>query len=212
MANLLTKILRALSSLAGFNLFYNANRVVCSTISPTVKLCNKHIVNHSTIGDYTIIAEGSRIDLTTIGKFSSIGPNVMCGWGIHPTNGITTSSMFYSTRKQNGFSLSSTDKIVERKKITIGNDVFIGMNAIILDGVTIGDGAIIGAGAVVSKNIPPYAIAVGSPIQIIKYRFDEDTIKKLLEIKWWDWGLDRLQDVEEYFFDIDQFVAKHYKK
>lgn len=212
MANILKKIFTALKSLNESNLFYNSDRIVSSSVSKKAKIYSKYFISHSTIGDYTYIAENSRIDLTSIGKFCSIGPNVTCGWGIHPTNGISTSPMFYSTRKQNGFSLSSTDKITERKKISIGNDVFIGMNAVILDGVTIGDGAIIGAGAVVSKDIPPYAIAVGSPIQIIKYRFDEEAIKKLLEIKWWDWDLEKLKDVEEYFFDIDQFLAKHYRK
>ena len=93
--------------------------------------------------------------------------------------------------------------------INIGNDVFIGMNVTILDGVNIGDGAIIGAGAVVSKDIPPYAIAVGSPIRIIKYRFDQPEIDELLKIKWWDFSEDKLQDVEQYFFDPQAFIKKH---
>lgn len=91
----------------------------------------------------------------------------------------------------------------------IGNDVFIGANVTILDGVTIGDGAVIGAGAVVSKDIPPYAIAVGSPIHIIRYRFDQETIDKLHRIQWWDFDESQLQDVEKMFFNIDEFIAKY---
>ena len=140
------------------------------------------------IGDNTYISAGSQISLTEIGKFCSLGPNLFCGWGIHPTNGLSTSPTFYSARMQAGKTFARSNKIDERKRIIIGNDVFIGANVTVIDGVSIGDGAVIGAGAVVSKDIPPYAIAVGCPIQIIKYRFGDKTISKLLQIKWWDFG------------------------
>ena len=161
------------------------------------------------IGKYSYVARNSFISETIIGKFCSIGPNFMCGRGLHPVNGISTSPMFYSTVKQNGITLSSTDKIVERKTIVIGNDVFIGANVTVLDGVIIGDGAVIGAGAVVSKDIPAYAIAVGCPIQIIKYRFNDEQIEKLLKLNWWDFAEQDLADVEKYFFDIDEFIKKY---
>lgn len=166
-------------------------------------------IKDSVIGDYTIISINAHISMTHVGKYSSLGPNLFCGWGIHPTNGLSTASMFYSTRRQNGFSLTDKDKIVERKTITIGNDVFIGANVTILDGVTIGDGAIIGAGAVVSKDIPDYAIAVGCPIKIIKYRFDDETISALKRIQWWNFKEEELQDVERMFFDIEGFIKKY---
>lgn len=174
---------------------------------------NKHVVlyapysvNESTIGDYTYVAQNSVISKTTIGKFCSIGPNLFCGWGIHPTNGLSTSPMFYSLLKQNGMTLSAVDKVKERKPIIIGNDVFIGANVTILDGVTIGDGAIIGAGAVVSKDIPPYAIAVGCPIEIKRYRFPSEQIDALQKIKWWNFDEEKLKDVEKYFFDVEKFI------
>lgn len=161
------------------------------------------------IGEYTYIAQNSNISNTTIGKFCSIGPNLVCGWGIHPFNGISTAPMFYSIEKQNGFTLSKKNKIEERKQINIGNDVFIGANVTILDGVNIGDGAIIGAGAVVTKDIPPYAIAVGCPIKILKYRFNQTQIEELLKIRWWDFKENELQDIEQLFFDIDSFINKY---
>jgi acetyltransferase-like isoleucine patch superfamily enzyme len=173
-----------------------------------VKLNKPFSISNSTIGDYTYVAMNSMILNTVIGKFCSIGPNLFCGWGIHPVNGISTNPMFYSTKLQNGISLTITNKIEEMKSIKIGNDVFIGANVTILDGIEIGDGAIIGAGAVVSKNIPPYSIAVGSPIQIIKKRFDEVTISKLLKVKWWDWEEEKLKKIEENFFDIKAFLDK----
>ena len=165
-------------------------------------------ISHTQIGDYTYIAQNSIVSLTTIGKFCSIGPNLICGYGIHPTNGLSTAPMFFSTGKQNGITLSNQNKIEEHKKIEIGNDVWIGSNVTIIDGIAIGDGAIIGAGAVVSKDIPPYAIAVGCPIRIIRYRFTPEQIDALLKIKWWNVDEEHLADVEKYFFDIDKFIEK----
>ena len=174
-----------------------------------VKIYRPSNIYYSEIGDYTYISRNASISRVHIGKFCSIGPNLLCGWGSHPTNGISTSPMFYSTRRQNGTTLTDKDKIVERQIITIGNDVFIGANVTILDGITIGDGAIIGAGAVVSKDIPDYAIAVGCPIKIIKYRFNDDQISALKRIQWWNFSEDKLQDVERMFWDIDEFIKKY---
>lgn len=190
--------------------YYNLQcSVYNSQISEKALINPLYEMNDSQIGDYTYVARNSIISKTTIGKFCSIGPNLFCGWGVHPVNGISTSPMFYSTKKQNGMTLSEVDKVEERKPIKIGNDVFIGANVTILDGVTIGDGAVIGAGAVVSKDIPAYAIAVGCPIRILRYRFDEDTRKKMLALKWWEFDEERLHDVERMFFDANKFIEKY---
>lgn len=159
-----------------------------------------------TLGDYSYIARNSNVSNTEIGRFCSIGPNFCCGLGLHPTNGVSTSPMFYSTLCQNGTTLSKTDKVVEFKQSKIGNDVFIGANVTVLDGVTIGDGAVIGAGAVVVDDIPAYAVAVGVPARVAKYRFDKDTIDKLLERRWWEGDADRLRTVEQFFWDIEGFL------
>lgn len=204
-----SNIVRILEDDSLDNLFYNRNIVGNAIISEKSKLYPKYTVLDSSIDDYTYIAQNATIRLTKIGKYCSIGANFVCGWGIHPTKGISTSPMFYSTQKQNGTSLCSSDKIKETLPITIGNDVFIGMNVTILDGVTIGDGAVIGAGSIVSKNIPPYAIAVGSPIRIIKYRFEESTIDNLLGIKWWNWSEEDIKKVEKHFFDVEEFVRQN---
>lgn len=156
------------------------------------------------IGDYSYLSANALVSNTSIGKFCSIGPNFFCGWGVHPTHGISTSPVFYSSKAR--FTFSKDDKIDEHPHISIGNDVFIGANVTVLEGVTIGDGAVIGAGAVVSKDIPPYAIAVGTPIQIKKYRFEDAQIKALQKIQWWNFTEEQLCEVEKRFFDVEGFI------
>ncbi len=185
----------------------NTVSITKSKVAPLAKIYSNCKIIESEIGAYTYISNNAIISYSSIGKFCSIGPNLLCGWGIHPLDGISTSPMFYSTACQNGKTLSFNNKVVERKIITIGNDVFIGMNVIILDGVAIGDGAIIGAGCVVSKDVPPYAVVVGVPMKIIKYRFDDELIKKLLELKWWDWPLEKLKWIEKDFFNLNEIFA-----
>ena len=91
---------------------------------------------------------------------------------------------------------------------TIGNDVFIGANVTVLDGVKIGDGAVIGAGAVVTKDIPPYGIAVGVPARVVKYRFDDSVVRRLQQKEWWNGSAEDIKRVERYFWDIEQFLSE----
>lgn len=179
------------------------------TMEEHVKIHPVHSLSEVEIGRYSYIGPNSQVSMTKIGRFCSIGPNLFCGYGIHPTNGLSTSPAFYSKGNQCDISFATSDKIAERKWITIGNDVFVGANVTILDGVTIGDGAIIGAGAVVSKDIPPYAIAVGSPIQIKRYRMTPSQINAMMRIQWWNWDEEKLKNVESMFFDIDEFIRIH---
>jgi len=158
------------------------------------------------IGDYSYVSRNSFIKNATIGKFCSIGPNFCCGLGVHPVNGVSTAPMFYSRAKQNGMTLSSEDKVKESEHAIIGNDVFIGANVTVLDGVKIADGAVIGAGAVVVEDVPPYAVAVGVPARVVKYRFDEATIRALLEKQWWNGPEEELKRVERNFWDIKSFL------
>ncbi len=97
-----------------------------------------------------------------------------------------------------------------RYQIIIGHDVWIGYGAMIMGGVKIGNGAVIGANAVVAKDIPPYAIAVGNPARVVKYRFDEKTIKKLLAVKWWNWDLEKIAANLPLMNDIEKFLETHY--
>ena len=176
------------------------------TFGKHTKVYPPFFLHNVKLGDYSYIAKNANVSNCEIGKFCSIGPNFCCGLGIHPTDGISSSPMFYSTAKQNGVTLCKEDKVPEFAPTKIGNDVFIGVNVTVLDGVTIGDGAVIGAGAVVTKDIPPYAVAVGVPAEVRKYRFDEKTIGKMLELKWWENPDAILDSVEANFGDIQSFI------
>jgi acetyltransferase-like isoleucine patch superfamily enzyme len=163
-------------------------------------------LNNVSLGEYSYVARNCSITNTAIGRFCSIGPNFSCGLGIHPVKGISTAPMFYSTAKQNGVTLAEDNKIDEFRQTTIGNDVFIGANVTVLDGVSIENGAVIGAGAVVTKNIPPYAIAVGVPAKVVNYRFSKAQICELQKLEWWNFHRERLQEIEKNFFEIDKFL------
>ena len=190
------------------NIINGTNSLYKTKIEKPSKLYSPYKIKESEIGAYTYIAFSSQIRNVKIGKFCSIGPNFFAGWGIHPIYGVSTSPCFYSTKKQCGYSFSKTDKIEERKTIDIGNDVFIGANVTVLDGITIGNGAIIGAGTIVTKDVPDYAIVVGSPMKIIRYRFEPQIIEKLQQIKWWNFPKNKLDLVEKYFFDMNEFIRE----
>lgn len=150
-------------------------------------------IGNSEIGNYVYIASGTKISNTKIGSFCSIGPDVKIGLGMHPINFISTFPAFFSTRKQCQISFTDKNSFEEIGSNKIGNDVWIGANAIIMDNVQIGDGAIIAAGAVVTKDIMPYSIVGGVPAKLIKYRFSEGKIKNLLDQKWWEKDTDWLK-------------------
>ena len=171
------------------------------------RLMDPYVLHHVEVGDYSYLSRGALVANTTIGKFCSIGPNLCCGQGLHPTGGVSTHPMFFSTSRQNGISLTDKPLFEETKHTHIGNDVYIGANVFILDGVTIGDGAVLGAGAVVTKDIPPYAVAVGVPARVVKYRFDAETVKALEERQWWNDELEELPRVTEHFWDVEGFLG-----
>lgn len=180
------------------------------------KLAKGTVISTSSIGRFTYVA-GAKIVLTEIGSFCSIGPNVRIGGlGSHPVHWISTHPAFYSTLMQCGTTFSKVDKFEEEKRTALGNDVWIGANATILDGVRIGHGAIVAAGAVVTKEVPPYGIVGGVPAKIIRYRFSADVIDALLEWQWWNLPEKALNLLADDFCmkpkftisDIDQMRAK----
>ena len=102
------------------------------------------------------------------------------------------------------------NKRLNRFQVIVGHDVWIGKGATIMGGVKIGNGAVIGAKAVVAKDIPPYAVAVGNPARVVKYRFDAETIKKFLTVKWWNWDLKKIADNLPLMTDVEKFLKAHY--
>jgi len=145
----------------------------------------------SYIGDYSVVINSK------IGKFCSISWGVTIGPEEHDYTRLTNHSFLYSLKS---FQLTPYKHYSPfEKECNIGNDVWIGCNSTILRGVTIGDGAVIGANSLINKNVPPYAIVVGSPGKVVKYRFKKEIIKALLEVKWWDISLLTISENTELF-------------
>lgn len=159
-----------------------------------------------TLGDFTYVSSGCRVNNTTVGKFSCIGPDVLCGLGKHPSRDfVSMHPVFYSLLAQSGITFSSEEAFAEFKDIAIGHDVWIGARAIILDGIVIGNGAIIGAGAVVTSNVPPYAVVAGVPARVLRYRFESRQVDTLESSKWWDWDENFLRNNYLSFQNIENW-------
>lgn len=155
------------------------------------------MIFNSSIADYSYTGYNTVVKYAEIGKFCSISWNVSIGGANHNYHRLSTHP--FSFIKKYGFAESGGGYSSFENPLIIGNDVWIGCNSVILRGIHIGNGAVIGAAAVVTKDIPPYAIVVGNPAKVIKYRFSEQLIEKLQVMKWWDWPKDFLQDHLSYF-------------
>ncbi len=156
-----------------------------STIHPTSKVeAGSQFVN-SSMDKYSFCGYDCDINDCSIGAFCSIANNVIIGGGAHPIEWASTSPVFYDNRDSVKKKFSRFER-EPHKRTVVGNDVWIGHSAIVMQGVTIGDGAVIGAGAIVTKDVAPYMIVAGCPARIIRKRFGEEVIEKLLESKWWD--------------------------
>ena len=138
-------------------------------------------------------------DKLVIGKFCSIacGAKFLFNSANHRLQSLSTYTfpLFYEEWEQE---MNLTEAWDNKGDIIIGNDVWIGYDAVILAGVTIGDGAIIGTGAVVTKDVPPYTIVGGVPAKPIRKRFSDEDIALLLELKWWDWSIDKISNSIQY--------------
>ncbi|WP_376088021.1 chloramphenicol acetyltransferase [Roseomonas sp. CCTCC AB2023176] len=150
-------------------------------------------VAETVFGDYSYVAGHSDIIYSEIGKFCSIAAQVRINPGNHPMERVALNHFTY---RSSAYGLGDDDSGFfdwrRDHKVTLGHDVWIGHGAVVLPGVTIGTGAAIGAGAVVSKDVPDFAIVVGVPGRILRYRFAPEIIAALHRIAWWDWTHDRL--------------------
>lgn len=159
------------------------------------------------LGDYSYISgPRSYVEDAQIGKYCSIARQVTIGVSGHNYHWVTTNpiitSLLYGFIKQREIE-------PQRSRPIIGNDVWIGMNAIIMRGVIIGDGAVVAAGAIVTRDVEPYSIVGGNPAHHIKHRFSEHTIKALLKIRWWNWSENKIRQNVDLFYDTEEFV-KHF--
>jgi acetyltransferase-like isoleucine patch superfamily enzyme len=194
-----------------FKLFRNRLRKKILGL-PEVPLYTKELLgDRYQIGDHTygkpkVVSRGEGASLK-IGKYCSIATGVTIFLGSeHRVDWVSTYPFPYlwkEARSIQGHPATKGD-------VVIGNDVWIGYATTILSGVTIGDGAAIGACSLVTKDIPPYAIAAGNPVQILRYRFDEETIGRLLKIRWWDWPDQRVRENIHHICNpsIDEFIKR----
>lgn len=178
------------------------------------------LVGRYTYGYETLLSEypiASRI-----GRFCSINVTARI-WNNHSLDAVTTHPildhrLFYSRKeeglrkafvkkygKHHGNAEFENSEIRDNRPVEIGNDVWIGANAIILPGVRIGDGAVLAAGAVVTKDVEPYAVVGGVSAKIIKYRFREEMREAFLRIRWWEWEVSRIEENIELFYQPELF-------
>lgn len=172
-------------------------------ISPHLSKPTNQYIGNMTIGNYSYFNAIHIGDGTSIGRYCSIAWDVIIAPDDHPTTWLSSSPFQF-----NKITHQNTPNFESVSNTTIGNDVWIGRNAIIMSGLSVGDGAIIGAGAIVTKDVPPYAIVGSVPAKIIKYRFDEPTIKELLKLQWWEFEKDVLLDAQIQFNDIQKAIEQ----
>jgi phosphonate metabolism protein (transferase hexapeptide repeat family) len=182
------------------------------TFGEYVEIGENNNLQDSSMDSYSYTTENCQIIYTTIKKFVNIASYVRINPSPHPMSWASQHHMQYR-REMFGFGIDDDDFFEWRseRKVEIGNDVWIGHNVVIMGNVTIGNGAVIGSSSVVTKDIPPFAIAVGNPTRIIRYRFDKETIKTLQDITWWDWDNKKIKSAIDDFKSIELFIKK-YKK
>ena len=145
-------------------------------------------VSNSKIDDYSTIGRNTTIINAEIGKFCSISWNVTIGATKHDFTLLSTHAFPYI--KHFGFS-GTNKRIIE--ETYIGNDVWIGANAIIMPGIQIGDGAVVGAGSIVTRDVNSYEVVFGAPAKVRRLRFSKELIQELEDLKWWNWEKSKIK-------------------
>jgi len=160
---------------------------------------DSYIDDNAVVGNNNYFGTRCMILYADIGNYCSIAPHVIIAPANHSIDFITTANVIVNRINSYSFDLFQS-------RAVIGNDVWIGANVVIAQGVKIGNGAVVGANSFVNKDIPPYAIAVGSPAKVIRYRFSDDLQKLISESKWWDMELDEaVKTVERISQEYPEF-------
>jgi acetyltransferase-like isoleucine patch superfamily enzyme len=190
-ARSLVHLIKSRQRLSEFNLKYN-NRILSFDVSLKAIaghdigiMSGTYVCENSTIGSYSYIGSNSIISKTVIGRYNSIASNVSIGHGEHPLGSISTNAVF----------IDSPYEVFTKEDCVVEHDVWIGVGAIIRRGVRLGLGSVIGANSFVNKDVPPYAIVAGTPARLIKFRFEEHKIARIMDSKWWEADKDEAQAI-----------------
>ena len=182
-----------------------------STIGAWVYLGPHTSLHEATFGDYSYTAGDVQIVYADVGKFCSIASHVRLNPGNHPMWRVTQHHATYRL-KEYGFADHDDEDFFNWRRdhrVRVGHDVWIGHGALLMPGVSVGTGAVIGAGAVVTKDVPPYTIAVGVPAKPLRERFPREVAETLQRIAWWDWDRATLEARWHEMNDLDTFLATY---
>lgn len=181
------------STLSGHNIIGSFSRVDSSVLAERVRIERNNQIYRSEVGRSTYTGMNTVVMCANVGAFCSISWNVTIGGANHDYNRITQHSFLYNDHDKirPESELPKYDRFDQ--EVIIGSDVWIAASASIMRGVRIGDGAVIAANTVVTKDVPPYAIVAGSPAKIIKYRFTKDIIELLMQLRWWEWPVNKIE-------------------
>lgn len=179
-------------------------------MSELIKGAHSYVVDPCHILWYDSMKSDGSPPVIRIGKYCSIARNCTFVMSQHTLDTVSTTAALVSQGgKASGWPHGRGNPTSFcRGDIVIGNDVWVGANVTVMDGVTIGDGAVVAAGAVVVRDVPPYAIAGGNPARVIRYRFTEEDIRALLEVRWWDLPEDVLRELDVHTTDVKGFVSR----
>lgn len=175
------------------------------------KLVIKDKINHNCVGRFSY---GSLVDeynplIESIGSFCSFAPGC-CVVGNHLLDAVSAHEfLFEFTNCKELMREKEYSWLSLNKKVIIGNDVWLGQNVIITNGARIGNGVIAGAGSIITKDVPDYAVVVGNPARVIRYRFKAEQIASLNRIAWWDWPVEKIKNCYKDFYNVDLFIKKH---
>jgi acetyltransferase-like isoleucine patch superfamily enzyme len=180
--------------------------VLCAELGPFAWLYERATVVNSIVGRYTYIGPDSLVHTAHVGAFCSVADHCVIGAGGHPSREfVSTHPAFHLHRPEQGWDFVVGDRFSPHLRTFIGNDVWIGVNAVIRAGVNVGDGAIIAAGAVVVKDVPAYAIVGGVPAKVLRLRFDPEEIEFLLRLSWWHKDIAWIKQHASAFSSLPRF-------
>ncbi|GHC75312.1 DapH/DapD/GlmU-related protein [Limoniibacter endophyticus] len=192
--------------------FHPTAQLKQSKLAPYVVIGERVILRDVTVGTFTYFERHGEAIYADIGKFCSIAANVRINALEHPMDRVTTHKVSY--RPNEYFRFLPVDQTVRQqrqaKRVTIGNDVWIGHGAVIMPGVTIGNGAVVGANAVVTKDVAPYAVVAGVPARVLRQRFPLQIAQRIEGMAWWDWPKEKLFEAIEdmQHLEIEQFLER----